>query len=137
MLRRETWNVGELEIAVLRQRVANAQVPAIHHADHVTGPRFLDGVALASHELLRRCETDHLARAHVSHLHPGLEFPRAHAHEGDAITMFRVHVRLDLEDEPGELVARRLDGADRRFARRGGWRQLEELPQERFDAEVR
>ena len=38
---------------------------------------------------------------------PGLEPARADAHERDAVAMLRVHVRLDLEHEAGELPDRR------------------------------
>ena len=51
--------------------------------------------------------------------------------------MLRVHVRLNLEDEAGELLLRRLDRAKGRFARRRCRCQLEEFPEERLDAEVR
>ena len=36
------------------------------------------------------------------HGHVALELAGANAHEGDAVAMLRIHVRLDLEDEPGE-----------------------------------
>ena len=50
-----------------------------------------------------RLRVSELAGAHVLHLHAALEAPRADAHEGDAIAVLRIHVRLDLEDEGGEL----------------------------------
>ena len=42
-----------------------------------------------------------LAGAHVLHLHAPRELARADAHEGDAVAMVGIHVRLDLEDDAG------------------------------------
>src|SRR5690606_41289691 len=35
--------------------------------------------------------------------HPALETARAYAQKGDPVAMVRIHVRLDLEHDPGEL----------------------------------
>ena len=51
-----------------------------------------------------------LAGAHQLRLHAARQLARADAHEGDAVAVVRVHVRLDLEDEAGH---RRLAGLDR------------------------
>ena len=71
------------------------------------------------------------------HLHSGLEFSGTDTDERDAIPMLRVHVRLNLEHEPRERRVRRLNGPDVRLASRRCRSQLEELAQERLDAEVR
>ena len=39
---------------------------------------------------------------------PRVELARADAHEGDAVAVVGVHVRLDLEDEAGHLRLRRV-----------------------------
>ena len=44
-----------------------------------------------------------LAGAHLPDLHPRLEVAGADAHEGDPVAVPRVHVRLDLEHEAGEV----------------------------------
>jgi hypothetical protein len=44
-----------------------------------------------------------LAGAHELRLHAALQLARADAHEGDAVAVVGVHVRLDLEDEAGHL----------------------------------
>ncbi len=49
----------------------------------------------------------------MQHLHAALEMARAQAHEGDAVAVLGIHVGLDLEDEAGDLVLRRLDLARR------------------------
>ena len=75
---------------------------------------------------VRRCRT----------LMPRRVASRAHAKEGDAIAMPRVHVRLDLENEPGE---RRLGGRDRAratVARLRRRRPFDQRLQDFLDAEV-
>ena len=54
MLRREARNAAELQVGLGRQRVADAKRAAVHDADDVARPRFLDRRALARQELLRR-----------------------------------------------------------------------------------
>src|SRR4029078_4513546 len=49
----EARDAAELDIRAVGQRVADAQAAAIHHADHVARPRFLDGRAFTRQELLR------------------------------------------------------------------------------------
>ena len=47
---------------------------------------------------------------------PRLNVPETMPHEGDAVAVLRVHVGLDLEDEAGDLVARRARSAPSRPA---------------------
>src|ERR1700733_2738474 len=67
------------------------------------------------------------------HRHVARELTGADAHERDAIAMARIHVRLDLEDESGELTACRVDAGslDRRR------RHRQELVEKELHAEVR
>ena len=48
-----------------------------------------------------------LARADMKRLETLAVFARADSHERDAVTVSRVHVRLDLEHETGESVVLR------------------------------
>jgi hypothetical protein len=48
-------------------------------------------------------ERHRLAGAHQLRLHAARQLARADAHEGDAVAVVGVHVRLDLEDEAGHL----------------------------------
>src|SRR6476620_4321551 len=68
VLRREAWNAGELELVPFGERVADAEGAAVHHADHVARPRFLDGRAFTCEELLRGGELHRLPSPHVRHL---------------------------------------------------------------------
>ena len=48
-------------------------------------------------------------------LHAAFELARAQFQHGDAVAVVRVHVRLDLEDEAGDFLFRRVDdGVDAR-----------------------
>ena len=67
--------------------------------------------AIGGHEGERIGDAHLLVEPHVIHAHAARVFARAQAHEGDAVAMLRIHVRLDLEDEAGELLFERLDGA--------------------------
>src|SRR5947209_329618 len=68
----------------------------------------------------------------MMHEHVFLEHAGTDAHEGKAIAMTSVHVRLNLENETGERLARRFDSA----ARDGRRRELEERSKKRLDTEV-
>ena len=72
----------------------------------------------------------------VDHEHVLRQPARADAQERDAIAVARVHVRLDLEDEPREVGIGRLDvpASARRGPRRR--RERQQRVQKRLDAEV-
>ena len=61
----ETWNALKLERPVAPQRIADAQIPAVHDADHVTGPRLFNADPVACHELLRGRQTNGLPTARM------------------------------------------------------------------------
>ena len=71
-------------------------------ADDVAGHRVVAGDALIGHEGDGVGQLHLAAEAHVVHLHAGLVAPGAHAQEGNAVAVARVHVGLDLEHEAGE-----------------------------------
>ncbi len=77
-----------------------------------------------------------LAHAAVRQHHILLEPARTDAHEGDAIAMARIHVRLNLEDKAGKAIVGRID--DTRIARSGRRRrrQVDQRLQKRLEAEV-
>ena len=64
------------------------------------------------------------------------EPPGADAHEGDAVAVVGIHVRLDLEDEAREAVAVGIDRPVRALAGTGRRREVDEAIEERLDAEV-
>ena len=107
--RREARHAAEGQGLALGQRVADAQRAVIGDADDVAGEGLVGDGAVLGEEELRRVEADRLAGAHELRLHAARQPARADAHEGDAVAVVRVHVRLDLEDEAGHrrLVRRR------------------------------
>ena len=68
--------------------------------------------------------------------HARLEVARDNPDERQPVPMLRVHVRLDLEDEPGEPRIQRIHGPSGRVAwpRRRG--HIEKGPEERLDPEI-
>ena len=70
--------------------------------------------------------TPEVAAARVEHVHVALEFSGNNADEGHAVAVLRVHVRLDLEDEGGEFLGRRIDGQAVAFTRQRRGREFEE-----------
>jgi hypothetical protein len=99
-------------------------------------PRSITRGAFTREELLRARQPHRLPRADVRHLQARLELAGTHAHEGDAVPMPWIHVRLDLEDEAREPAVGRIHQAGGRFAR-GRWRRkLDKLAQKGLDAEV-
>ena len=98
-LGREGRDAVEGEVLALRQRVADAERAVVRDADDVAREGLVRDRPVLREEELRGGERDGLARAHELRLHAALEAAGADAHEGDAVAVVRVHVRLDLEDE--------------------------------------
>ena len=119
-----------------RERIGHAQVAAIEDPDHVAGPGLLDLGPLLGEELLRLGEPQRLAGAGKHGGHAGLEVSRADPHEGDPVAMPRIHVRLDLEHEAGEVGIGRIDGAPLRLARQRRRRVGQEVLEEWRHPEV-
>src|SRR5262245_32514562 len=72
----------------------------------------------------------------MEHRHVARETPRADAHEADAVAMARIHVRLDLEDEAGEIRALGRNRPLVAHPRARWWAEIEKRVQENFDAEI-
>src|SRR6185436_11838041 len=111
----------ELDVGARAQRVADAKNAGIPEAEDVSRERLFDLGALLGKELKRAAQNEGLFGANVLDGHAAHEAPRADAGEGDAVPMLLVHVRLDLEDEGGEVGrARSHQGARRRARQRRG-----------------
>ena len=116
MFRGKGGNRRKLDRRALVERVADREGARIGQADDVARIGDVERFAVVGEELHRAREADFFAGARVAHRHVALELARADAHEGDAIAMARIHVRLNLEDEAGEARRR----PDRRTARADG-----------------
>src|SRR5947209_333518 len=135
-LRREAGDAREAQLLALGQGVADAQVAVVGEAEDVPGAGLLGQLALAGQEEQRIVDGHGLAGAHVEELHAALEAAGAEAHEGDAVAVLGVHVRLDLEDETRDLLLVRLHLARVRRLRARRRRQLHQPLEQLADAEV-
>src|SRR4051812_14490394 len=82
-------------IASCGQGVADAQFPMVRDAHHVARIGLHGQSTVLGEEELRGVQADGLARSDQVCLHAAPQPPGADPHEGDAVAMIRVHVRLD------------------------------------------
>ena len=119
------------------QAVADPQTAGIDQTDDVARPGFVDGVPVGPEHRRRVLGGEGPGRSAVRQHHASLEASGAHPDERNTIAMGRVHICLNLEDEPGELriqsPGRAVDIGDRR---RPG-RQIDHGVQEMAHPEVR
>ena len=135
-LRRKARHPAKAEAFAFGQGVTDAQCPVVRDAHHVARIRLFGQRTVLCEEELRRVQADRLARADRVAFMPRASLPGADAHEGDAVAVIGVHVRLDLEHEPGHPVLVRLDQAGVGLLRRGRRRECGERVDEITDAEV-
>ena len=105
MLGREGRQRREAKLIALEDGVTDLKVRCADDADHIAGKGLVERFALAPEGLGGVVEGDAAAGARVGHLHAALEPARADPDECVAVAMARIHVRLDLEDEAGEIDA--------------------------------
>src|SRR5262249_40804065 len=104
VLRREPRNVPEMHGSGAADRVADREEARVRQTNDVAGIRLFYGFPTLSKQLVGPGKSDLLPMSRVDDLHVALELPGADSQEGDAVPMEGVHVRLDLEDESGELL---------------------------------
>ena len=109
--RREGRQAGDVDVLAFGQRIADAELAVVGHADDVARIGKIGNLAFFGEEEDRRGNGDLLAGTHMFQLHAALERARAQAHEGNPVAVLRVHVGLHLEDKAGDLVFFRHDGA--------------------------
>ena len=138
MLRRKRGDTLEAHAQLrVADRVADGEDAGVEHTDDVAGVGLIDDRALLRHELLRLRKLERLAALHVQVLMVALELARADAHEGDAVAVGLIHVRLNFEHECGKRRLHRVDHAVSRRARQRRHRHVQEVFQKRLDAEIR
>ena len=131
---------GEIRIRarifLVADRVAHAELARVEKADDVARIGFLHDGALRREKLLRHGELDHLAALPMQHRESFFKNAGADAHEGDAVVMLGIHIRLDFENETGKRGVLRAAAAflRRSFLRRRG--KLQKFFQKRLDAEI-
>ncbi len=115
--RREARDAGEAQVLALGQRVADAELAMVRHADDVAAPGLVRGLAVLRQKQHRVRDRHRLAGAHMLELHAAPEMAGAQPQEGDTVPMLRVHVRLHLEHDAGDGFLARIHGAAFRRAR--------------------
>ena len=93
-------------------------------------------LTLCGHQLLGLGKAHFFAALHMVILRISLELTGADAHKCQPIPVGLIHIRLDLEDEGGEIGAESVHQAAIRSPGQRGRGQLQEVLQERFNAEV-
>ena len=105
---REVRNAGKGQHLAFGKTVADLHVAVVRQADDVARVRFFHLFARGSHEGHHVRHLDLAPQAQMLDLHAALETSRAHAQEGDAVAVRRIHVCLDLENEARKrLLGRR------------------------------
>ena len=136
VLRREAGDAGVLHPRLGAQGVAHPQAPPVVDAHHVAGHRVVHRRALPGHELLGRGQAHRAPGARHIGVHPRLVASGADPHEGDAVPVLRIHVRLHLEDEAGEGAVHRIHHFAAALPGGRGRGQLQEVAEEHFHARV-
>ena len=109
-LRREGRKTFEMQVFTGRERVSDLEVTGIGQTHYVSCKRFIDGLFLLRHEAGRSCKTHLLILAHVIIIGVAQELTGTDLEEGDARAVVRIHVRVDLKAERGELIFHRFNG---------------------------
>ncbi len=105
-------------------------------ADDIARPGLFHVGAVRRHEGQGVRNLDILVDTHVAHLHVLFVLAGANTQEGDAVTVFRVHVGLDLEHEAGEALIVGRDFAGIGIARLGRRGIFDEAVEHLAHAEV-
>ena len=116
--------------------IADGENARVKHADDVPGVGFVHDLPFGGHQLLGLGKAHFLIALNVEIFRVPLELAGADAHEGQTVPVRLVHIRLNLEDEGGEIRAEGVDHAAVGGAREGRRRQLQERFQKRLDAEI-
>ena len=107
-----------------------------NESDNIAGISFVHGLAFVAEELVRTGEPDFFLGARVMDGHVAVKLAGANADECDAVAMFWIHVRLNLEDETRErgILRRDLDAAHHAGFWRG--RVFQETVEQELHTEV-
>ena len=116
--------------------ITDGEHARIENTDNIARIRLIDNGAVLCHQLLR-CGKHHLlAGLNVQHVLTALKLAGANTHERNTVAVRLVHVRLNLEHKRGEMRVERVDHTDVSGTRGRRRRHLQELFQERLNAEV-
>src|SRR5210317_46597 len=125
--RRKVWNSRETNFFALRKAVTDVDRAVIVQADNVSCVcRF--GMLPVSRQKRDGFGNLHfLAKPDMVNSNPLTILAGADAHEGNAVTMPRIHVRLNFENESSQLLFHRIDITLFTFVRQGRRRMFDKL----------
>ena len=121
---RERGDFVEKHPVLLAQSISDAEVMVAYDADDVTGVGFVNRLAILGKEPLGIGKAKLLSATWVADHHIALELTRNNSDKCDMVPVFRIHVRLDLEDETGKFRVLWGDGFSQTPASRGAWRKF-------------
>src|SRR5690606_13559639 len=124
------------EVFALGERIAYADGAVVVQAEYVAGDGIIGALAARGQELDGVVYHHAATEAHVPELHAAAEAARDDAQEGDAVVVGRVHVGLDLEDQPREPFFLRAHLASLGLARPGRRRPRSEAVHQLVGAEA-
>ena len=135
-LGREIWYTGKGQILALGERVSDIDGSVVVQPDDVARKRLFRLAAVGRQESQCIGDTNLFVEAHVMHAHPAHVAAGTQPHEGNAVAMTGIHVRLNLEYESGELGFVRLDRTLQGRPRQWSRRVLDECAQQFSDTEI-
>src|SRR5690606_7596023 len=127
---------GELKIFALGKDIAQMQQAVVGDADDVAGVGLFDQLTSLGEKRHHVIGANLLAGSGDFQAHAAFEAARTDAYERDAIAVSRIHVRLNLEHDPAELLLVRLHFALQCLARAGRRRKIDQGVQDFLYAEI-
>ena len=93
--------------AAVTQGITDTEDTRIKNADNVTWICFFHYCALLSQELLRLCQLNHLTGLLVVNAHSLVKDAGTNTHEGNSVTVSRIHISLDFKNKSREFFVLR------------------------------
>ena len=116
--------------------IADGEYARVKDTDNIARVGFVYDRTILCHQLLRCGERHLLAGLNVQNVLTALKLAGANTHERNTVTVRLVHIRLNLEHKRRKMRVERGDNADVGGACGRRRRHLQELFQERLNAEV-
>ena len=93
-----------MQLLASGQGITDLEVAGIWQTNNIASESLIHHLLLLCHEGRRATETHHLAETYMLVVGVTLETAGANLHEGDATTVVRIHIGMDLEHEAGEVI---------------------------------
>ena len=89
--------------------VADGKITGVRQADNIAGQRLVNDQPFGAKEFIGSRQAVDFAGLGMYGTHTAFEHTGNDAHKGDAVTVFGVHIGLDLEDKAGKIFVLRRD----------------------------